>query len=106
MQGNRKMNELENTRKEIETIDRQMAELFVRRMEMSARIGEYKAENALPVRDAEREHKLAEKNLSYIQNSDFQPYYAEFLRKVIALSCEYQQKLIDGKAADRGGEKT
>ena len=98
------MNELEKIRNEIEMIDRQMAELFVRRMEMSARVGEYKAENALPVRDAERERKLTEKNLSYIENGDLQPYYAAFLRKVIDLSCEYQQKLIDGKSAERGGE--
>ncbi len=89
------MNELENARKEIENIDRQLAELFERRMKMSAVIGEYKSRNALPLRDRTRERILTEKNLSYIENKDISPYYAEYLRKIIDLSCEYQQKIID-----------
>lgn len=89
------MNELENARKEIEEIDSRMAELFARRMEMSAVIGEYKRENSLPIRDHERERELAEKNLSYIGNEDIKPYYAEFLKKVMELSREYQEKCCD-----------
>ena len=101
----KKMNELEKARKEIEEIDRQMAELFERRMEMSALIGAYKAENGLPVRDPEREKKLTEKNLSYIENGDLTPYYAWFLKNVIELSCEYQRKITDGKPDSGGTEK-
>ena len=93
----RKMDELENARKEIEKIDRELAALFERRMELSAVIGKYKAENGLPVRDPDRERALTEKNLSYLKNGKFQPYYAAFLRKVIDLSCEAQQKIIDGE---------
>ena len=88
-----KMNELENARKEINEIDREIAALFERRMKMSALIGKYKYENALPVRDAERERLLTEKNLSYITNSEIKPYYVDFLGRIIDLSCEYQQKL-------------
>ena len=50
-----KMNEFENARKEIEIIDRQLVELFERRMEMAAVIGEYKSENGLSVRDHDRD---------------------------------------------------
>ena len=89
------MNELERARNEISSIDREMAELFERRMKMSAVIGQYKYENALPVRDAKREQLLTEKNLSYIQNSEIKPYYTEFLGQIIDLSCEYQQKIMD-----------
>ena len=91
------MNELENARNEIEKIDRTMAELFERRMGISAVIGQYKAENALPVCDHEREQKLTEKNLLYIENENIKPYYGEFLGKIIELSCKYQQKIIDGR---------
>ena len=97
------MNDLENARKEIEQIDRELAELFERRMEMSALIGKYKAENDLPVRDPDRERMLTEKNLSYLKNREFQPYYVGFLRKVIELSCEVQQTILHKK--DRFGEE-
>ena len=97
------MNDLENARKEIEQIDRELAELFERRMEMSALIGKYKAENGLPVRDPDRERMLTEKNLSYLKNAELQPYYADFLRKVIDLSCEVQRTILHKK--DRFGEE-
>ena len=97
------MNQLENARKEINAIDREMAELFERRMKISAVIGQYKYENTLPVRDSEREQTLTEKNLSYIKNSEIKTYYTEFLGKIIELSCEYQQKIRDERAA--GEEK-
>lgn len=96
-----KMNEFENARKEIEIIDRQLVELFERRMEMAAVIGEYKSENGLPVRDHDREQTLTERNLSFIKNNDIKPYYAEFLGKIIDLSCEYQQKIINGRRAEK-----
>lgn len=99
------MNELETARKEIESIDTEMAELFERRMELSAVIGEYKAGNGLPVRDPEREKKLTERNLSHIKNGDLKPYYVEFLGKTIELSREYQQKLINEKHTDSGAKK-
>ena len=92
-----KMNELENARKEIDKIDRELAALFERRMELSAAIGKYKAENSLPIRDYDRERKLTERNLALMENGEIKPYYAEFLRKVIDLSCEYQQKIVDGE---------
>ena len=91
------MNELENARKEIDKIDRELAALFERRMEISAVIGEYKAKNSLPIRDYDRERKLTERNLALMENGEIKPYYAEFLRKVIDLSCEYQQKIVDGE---------
>jgi len=87
------MTELENARKEIENIDRKMAELFERRMDISGLIGEYKRKNSLPIRDAEREHTLTEKNLSYIVNDELKPYYVEFLRKIMELSRKYQEML-------------
>lgn len=96
------MNDLENARMEIEKIDRELAELFERRMEMSAVIGKYKAENGLPIRDPDRERLLTKKNSSYLKNAELQPYYAAFLRKVIDLSCEVQQTIH--RKTDLGGE--
>ncbi len=73
-----------------------MAELFERRMQMSAVIGDYKRKHALPVLDSQRERELTEKNLSYIKNDMLKPLYIEFLTKLMALSREYQSEMTDG----------
>ena len=90
------MTELESARAEINDIDKQMAELFERRMEMSAKIGDYKRKHALPVLDSQRERELTEKNLSYIKNDALKPLYIEFLTKLMALSRKYQSEITGG----------
>ena len=90
------MTELESARAEINNIDKQMAELFERRMEMSAVIGDYKRKHALPVLDSQRERELKEKNLSYIKNDKLKPLYIELLTKLMELSREYQSKMTGG----------
>ena len=90
------MTELESARAEINDIDKQMAELFERRMEMSAKIGNYKRKHALPVLDSQRERELTEKNLSYIKNDMLKPLYIEFLTKLMELSRKYQSKITGG----------
>ena len=45
-------------RKQIDGIDRELVELYCRRMETSRAIGRYKRENGLPVLDSERERNL------------------------------------------------
>jgi len=90
------VNELENARISIEEIDKQMAELFQRRMDCARVIGAYKKENGIPIKDFLREQALTEKNLKYISNSIYKPYYGSFLRNIIGLSCEYQSSLTGG----------
>ena len=42
------MNNLQNTRRTIEKIDAEMAELFEKRMKAAETVAEFKKENALP----------------------------------------------------------
>ena len=90
------MNELEQSRKEINDIDEQMAHLFERRMNVCARIAGYKKEHGLSVRDPAREEDLINKNKSLIEDAELEPYYVRFLRNNIDVSCEYQSKAIEG----------
>ena len=48
-------------REQIDGIDRQMVELYCRRMETARAIGRYKREKGLPVLDSERERQLLNK---------------------------------------------
>ena len=93
------MNSLEEARKEINEIDRQMAELFEKRMKVCAEIGRYKRQRGLPVRDEGREAELARRNAGYIRSGELREYYSRFLRACIDLSCEYQSKM-DGEEND------
>ena len=52
------MNEL---RQQIDGIDRQIVDLYCRRMDVARAIGRYKQENNLPVLDSERERNLLNK---------------------------------------------
>lgn len=52
---------LKPIRDEIDSIDEQLLQLFVKRMDCSKRVAEYKLENGLPVFNAEREEAILEK---------------------------------------------
>ena len=53
--------DIQELRKRIDEIDRQMVELYGKRMETAAQIGAYKRERGLPVLDTERERELLNK---------------------------------------------
>ena len=58
----RNMDKLTRAREHINVIDRQMAELFEKRMLCAKEIAEYKMENGLPVFDPSREKIIIENN--------------------------------------------
>lgn len=90
------MNELEAARKEINSIDAQMASLFEARMNAAAAIAGYKKLNGLSIRDRERELNLIDRNRAYIENPEIEAYYVKFLKSMIDVSCEYQSRLMSG----------
>lgn len=99
------MDELTKKREMISDIDKEMAELFEKRMKISADIAGYKKEHGLPVKDTTREKNLIDKNRSYIKDPDHEEYYVDFLKGVIDLSCRYQEKILSGmKVAYSGVE--
>ncbi len=52
---------LHELRQQIDDIDRQLVDLYCRRMDTAREIGRYKRENNLPVLDSERERNLLNK---------------------------------------------
>ena len=52
---------LEEIRKEIDSIDKQLVELYTKRMECSRRVSEYKLENGMRIFDPERELRVLDK---------------------------------------------
>jgi monofunctional chorismate mutase len=82
---------LNDLRKQIEDIDQEMLDLFLKRMDVSAKIGAYKKEHQLPILDENREHELLEKQKALLNNETLWPLYRKFLIEVMKLSKEYQK---------------
>ena len=82
---------LESLRKEIDAIDDQMMDLFVKRMTISQAIGNIKKELKLPVLDSSREKNILEKRKAALKNENLWPLYESFLKHLFELSKEHQR---------------
>lgn len=99
------MTELEKARLDINNIDKEMAALFVRRMEAARQVAQYKKEHGLPVEDTAREEAIFERNASYIEEESYRSYYVPFLQQTMELSKKYQHRLLDGMRVAYSGVK-
>lgn len=79
-------------RRHIDDVDRQLIELFTRRMEISAQIADYKKENALPVFDPAREREKM-RAIAEIVPSELVPYAESLYAHLAQLSRDYQNAL-------------
>ncbi len=85
--------DLKKCREEINKIDDQMKELFLKRMEVVSEVAKYKIENKMPIFDAKREESMKERLSS--DTGDMKEYYLAFLEEMLVQSKNYQKKLID-----------
>lgn len=97
--------DLLKVRKEINEIDKEMAELFVRRMKAVEEVAEYKKERGLAILDEARENEVIRQNASLVEDDTLRGYYVNFLRDTMAVSRSYQGYLMNGmKVAYSGTE--
>lgn len=87
------MDELQELRGEIDAIDTQVVELFRRRMEVTARVGQYKLERGLPVLDAGREAQVLEKKAA-LAGEGLRDDVTSLYETIMALSRRQQQRLM------------
>ncbi len=98
-------NKLEKARKIINSVDAEMAELFVKRMQAAEMIADYKKERGLSVLDQKREEEVIAKNSLMIEDETLREFYINFLKDTMAVSRSYQSRLISGmKVAYSGTE--
>lgn len=90
-----KMTDLQVLREEIDKLDRQMVELFERRMEICAEVAEYKIETGKKVLDRERELSKLEV-LEDQAHSDFNRHgIRELFMQIMAMSRKLQYRLLE-----------
>ena len=81
--------ELKDLREEIDGIDRELTELFAKRMDISAEIAEYKRKNGMPILDADRERELLDR-IAELSGEELREYSVELYEKIMELSKSYQ----------------
>ena len=89
------MNKLEEARLIINECDKEMIELFKKRMAASKMVACYKKENNLPVLDSSREKEIINKNLNLLNDEELSNYYLEFFKTMLKVSKDYQKKLME-----------
>ena len=90
------MTQLEKARQIINSVDKQMAELFEERMEAVRLVAEYKKQQGLQVTDSSREAEVIAKNSELIKNEELKSYYVSFLQNNMDISKNFQHKLLEG----------
>lgn len=95
------MDELQELRREIDGIDRELVELFRRRMGVTARVGGYKRERGIPVLDQERERQVL-RNKGELAGEELRPAVITLFQTIMALSRRQQRDML-GQGADNPG---
>ena len=88
---------LSEIREEINEIDREMIELFKRRMACASSVAEYKAEHNLPVFDPERERALLTK-ICNMAGEELDTYALTLYNTMLDVSKAYQHKILNSES--------
>lgn len=88
------MDELMELRDGIDRVDRELAELFLRRMALSRRVGEYKRERSLAVLDPERERALLSSRAALGADPGEKADLTAFFEGIMAISRRRQRLLV------------
>ena len=90
------MSKIDEARKEINVIDKEMAELFEKRMEAVKEIANFKKENGISILDSKREDEIINSNSLNIKDVVVREYYVNFIKEVMSESKKYQMRLNSG----------
>lgn len=88
------MTPLEKARMEIDSIDRQIASLYEKRLEQVEHVLDYKLKNHMQVLDSSRENEILSRNAGYIQNPDYVDKYLNLQKFIMSESRKYQESLM------------
>lgn len=90
---------LKPIRDEIDEIDRQLIELYTRRMECSKKVARYKMENGIPILNTEREQQVTE--LAAERAGEYGPSAKLLYSTIMELSRALQHDMLGSGAALR-----
>ncbi|WP_133016590.1 prephenate dehydratase [Clostridium cuniculi] len=86
---------LSECRNEIDKIDKELVELFEKRMNVAINVAEYKIENNIPIFNGVREAEVIEKNINRLNNKEYSKLTEKFFTHLMELSRSLQADIID-----------
>ncbi len=89
------MENLDNIRKQIQAVDKEMAALFERRMQLAKGVMEFKQASGLPIYDEEQEKKILAHSAEYVQDPSLKEYHRIFVKSLMDVSKAYQERVMD-----------
>ena len=92
------MNDLERYRQQIDSIDKELIELFEKRLDVVLKVAEYKKANNSPVLHSNREKQVLDKAVDNLQNKDYAPFAKQFMTDVMNVSKSLQSSYIAKEA--------
>jgi len=87
---------LQQAREIINEVDKDMAQLFVKRMEAAKLVAEYKKEHGMPIIDTAREAQVITRNSQFVEDEELRAFYINFLQNTMEVSKKYQRKQLNG----------
>ena len=91
------MNELEILRQKINETDEMLVKLFIERMVLAAKVGEYKSEKNMKIYDPVRERDIIERFANGVKIDFDIKYIEQFLENLMFLSRRLQKDIISRK---------
>jgi len=91
---------LEECRREIDAIDRELIRLFEERMQVAEQVAAYKLEHGLPVLDAKREEEVVKSRVGLLSSPTYAPLCEQFVRHTMKLSRTRQKSLMESHSCD------
>lgn len=89
------MLDLQEIRKDIDEVDRELVKLFERRMELTTSVAKYKIETGKKVLDPQREQEKLEKIAGLVSNEMNKHGINEIFTQIMATSRKYQYMLLE-----------
>ena len=84
--------DLKELRNKINEIDEELLSLYLKRMDISKQIGQYKKEHNLPIYDSKREEELINNLLNKINNNELKDNYKKIILLILDESKNQQEK--------------
>lgn len=88
------MSKLDELRKEIDQVDREITKLFEKRLFLTAQVGEYKKRQGMPVLDGERERQVLDSKRALVEKQENQSAVSDLFEAIMAISRRQQRAIL------------
>lgn len=88
------MDDLEKLREKIDSIDKEIVELFEQRMDVVLKVAQYKEQHDLPILNTGREKEVIKKNLSKLKDKNYEREAETLFKTLMEVSRNKQAQLL------------